>query len=50
MEMITIPKERFERMKIEIKMLRNTRLYQRLLEFEKRILEGKKYTREELGF
>ena len=50
MEMITIPKERFMRMEIEIKMLKNSELYKRLLEFEKNISEGKRYTRDDLGF
>ena len=30
--------------------LKNTKLYKRLLEFEKRILQGKKYSRKDLGF
>jgi len=50
MEMITIPKEKLEEMEREIKILRNSNLYKRLLEFEKNILEGKKYTRNDLGF
>jgi len=37
-------------MKIEIELLRNSKLYIRLLEFEKNITEGKKYTRKDLGF
>lgn len=50
MEMITIPKEEFERMKQALIILRNSKLYRRLLEFEKRIVEGKRYTRGDLGF
>ncbi len=49
METITIPKEKFERMKMEIEILRNSKLYKRLLEFEKNIQE-KRYTRKDLGF
>ena len=50
METITIPKLEFEEMKVELETLRKSRLYQRLLEFEERVLEGKKFTREDLGF
>jgi len=50
METVTIPKETFERMKIEIELLRNSEIYKRLLEFEKNISEGKRYTRKDLGF
>ena len=35
-------------MEKELKILRNYKLYKRLLEFERRILQGKKYTREDL--
>ena len=34
---ITIPKEKFERMITEINILRNSKLYRRLLEFEQNI-------------
>jgi len=47
--MIEIPRKEFELMKEEIAILRETRLYKRLLEFEQNIKE-KKYTREDLGF
>ena len=47
---ITISKEEYLEMKKEIKTLRNTRLYKRLLEFEENIKAGKPYTREDLGF
>ena len=50
METITIPKVQFEKMKQEIRILRSSRIYRRLLEFEKNITKGKKYTRKDLGF
>ena len=50
METVTFPKEKFEQMKQDILFLRNSLVYKRLLEFEKNILEGKKFTRENLGF
>ena len=49
-ETITIPKDEFEKMKIELETLRKSTLYKRLLEFEKNIAEGKKFTRKDLGF
>lgn len=50
METVTIPRAQFERMKEEIRILRSSKLYRRLLEFERNITKGKKYTREDLGF
>ncbi len=50
METVTIPKEEFKKMEEELKILRNTKLYKRLLNFEQKILQGKKYTRADLGF
>jgi len=50
MEKIIIPRYRFMQMKKELRILRNSNLYRRLLEFEKNISQGKKYTREDLGF
>ena len=50
METITIPKSEYERMKQELKVLRNIKLYQRLLEFESNIGKGNRFTREDLGF
>jgi len=50
METITVPKMEFEKMQEELKTLRNTRLYKRLLEFEQGILQGNKFTRTDLGF
>src|SRR3990167_5679504 len=47
---ITILKEEFEKMKLELETLRNSELYERLLEFEKNIKEGKIFTRKDLGF
>lgn len=49
-EMVTVPKEEYERLKEELSILKNGKLYQRLLEFEKNIINGKKYTRKDLGF
>ena len=48
METITLPKEKFERMLEELRILRNLKLYKRLLEFEKNINQ-KKYYRSDLG-
>jgi len=50
METITLPKEEFELMKQELETLRNKKVYQRLLDFEKNISNGKKFTRKDLGF
>ena len=50
MKTITILKEEFEKMKLELETLRNSELYERLLEFEKNIKEGKIFTRKDLGF
>ncbi len=49
METIIVPKEKFAQMEQEIIFLRSTSLYKRLLEFQKNI-QGKKYTRKNLGF
>lgn len=46
---ITIPKEEYEQLIKENKVLRDSDLYKRLLEFEDNI-KKKKYTREDLGF
>jgi len=48
MEMISLPKEKFEQMRQEIIFLRSSVIYKRLLEFEKNITKGKRYTREDL--
>ncbi len=50
METVTIPKAEFEQMQREIKTLRSTQLYKRLIEFEKNIAAGKKFSRKDLGF
>ena len=50
METVTIPKPEFEQMQHELELLRNTKIYKRLLEFENNILNGKKFTRNNLGF
>ncbi len=50
METITIPKMEFEQLHKELETLRNSSLYKRLLEFEKNIVEGKRFTRADLGF
>ena len=47
---IEIPKEEYTKMKIELETLRKTRLYRRLLEFIGNIKNGKKYSREDIGF
>ena len=49
-EPITIPKAKFEQMKVELEFLRKSKLYRRLLDFEENIAEGRKYTRKDLGF
>ncbi|HLC64982.1 MAG TPA: hypothetical protein VJI46_02540 [Candidatus Nanoarchaeia archaeon] len=50
METVTVRREEFEMMVREIESLRNTKVYQRLLEFEHNIKSGKKYGRKDLGF
>jgi len=50
METITVPKMEFEQMKQELEMLRDSKIYKRLLEFEENISKGKIFTREDLGF
>ena len=50
MNTVTIPREELEQLKQELKVLRKTSVYQRLLEFEQNVLNGKKYTRKDLGF
>ena len=49
-EFVSVPKYEFEKMRIEIDILRNSKIYKRLLEFEENISEGKKFTRKDLGF
>ncbi len=50
MEVVTIPRAKYLKMKNEIAALRKTKLYKRLLEFEENIKRGRIYTREDLGF
>ncbi len=49
METVTIPKENFELMQREIEILRHSKVYKRLLEFEKNI-SIKKFSRKYLDF
>ena len=49
-ETITIPKKEYESLKEEVKLLRSTHIYKRLLEFEQNVLSGKKFYRRDLGF
>ncbi|MFA6461196.1 MAG: hypothetical protein WCV90_02930 [Candidatus Woesearchaeota archaeon] len=50
MDTVTLPRMEFEQMKQELEVLRNSNLYKRLLEFEKNISQGRKYSRKDLGF
>ena len=50
METITVPKAELEQLHRELKTLRNSGLYKRLLEFEENIAEGRRFTRKDLGF
>ncbi|MEK6957830.1 MAG: hypothetical protein AABW99_02535 [archaeon] len=49
-ETVTVPKKKYETLRREVKALKNSRLYRRLLEFHKNISSGKEYSREDLGF
>lgn len=42
--------KKFERMKQELELLKGSRIYQRLLEFEGIISKGKKFSRKDLRF
>ena len=50
METITLPRAELEQLHRELETLRNSGLYKRLLEFEKNISEGRRFTRADLGF
>jgi len=50
MDVVTIPRAEFEQMQQELKVLRNSKLYKRLLEFESNIAAGNKFSRKDLGF
>ncbi len=45
-----MPKAEIEQLHRELETLRNSGLYKRLLEFEKNISKGKRFTRVDLGF
>jgi PHD/YefM family antitoxin component YafN of YafNO toxin-antitoxin module len=47
---VSIPREEYDRLMLELENLRNTHLYKRLLEFEKNIKQGKSFKRKDLGF
>ncbi len=49
-EMITISKEKYFQVLRENETLRNTYLYKRLLEAERNIALGRKFTRKDIGF
>jgi len=50
METVILPKEKFEQMKQEIIFLISSLIYKRLLEFERNICRGRKFSRDDLGF
>ncbi|MBW3001095.1 hypothetical protein KY341_04425 [Candidatus Woesearchaeota archaeon] len=50
MNTVTVPRAGFEQMKQELEILRNTKIYKCLLEFESIIAKGKKFTRKALEF
>lgn len=50
MEMVNLPRVKFEQIIIELKTLRNSKLYRRLLEFESNVSTGEKFSRKGLGF
>ncbi len=50
MDTVTIPRADFEKMQQELNILRNSKLYKRLLEFESNTASGKKFNRNDLGF
>jgi PHD/YefM family antitoxin component YafN of YafNO toxin-antitoxin module len=49
MDTVSIPRAEFEQMQRELKTLRETAVYKRLLEFESNI-QQKRFTRKDLGF
>ncbi len=49
-ETLLVSKSEYLKLKSENRVLRNTELYKRLLEFEQNISSGKVFTREDLGF
>ena len=50
MQTVTLYKVELEQLRRELETLRNSGLYKRLLEFEKNVAEGKRFTRQDLGF
>ena len=50
METVTIPKIQFEQMQRELQTLRHSALYMKLMDFERDIAQGKKFSRKDLGF
>ena len=50
MEIVSLPKAEVEQMKAEIRTLRKTNLYLRLLEFEQNFAQGEKFKRKDVGF
>jgi len=50
MKSITVSKEVFEQMAQDLKTLRKSQIYKRLLEFEKNISQSRKFSRTDLGF
>lgn len=49
-ETVTVPRVEFERTKQELELLKESRLYQRLLEFEENVSKGRKFGRKSLEF
>jgi len=50
MQTVTLYKVELKQLRRELETLRNSGLYKRLLEFEKNVAEGKRFTRQDLGF
>lgn len=50
MDEVVISREKFEEMQRAVVILRRVGIYKRLLEFEKNICSGERYTRGDLGF
>ncbi len=49
-ETITIPKKEYKELKRDAELLKNLHLYKRLMEFERNIAAGKRFSRSDLGF
>ena len=50
METVTIPRDEYDSLVRDSRMLQKSHLYQRLLEYEESLAENGEYTREDLGF